>query len=52
MEYKIKGKIIQGVGGLYTVADLCELESEGDGGQISLPQALECRARGVSDTTE
>lgn len=47
MEYKIKGKIIQGVGGLYTVADLCELESEGDGGQISLPQALECRARGV-----
>ena len=47
MEYKIKGKIIQGVGGLYTVADLCELESEGDGGQISLPQNLECRARGV-----
>ena len=47
MEYKIKGKIIQGVGGLYTVADLCELESEGDGGQISLPQTLECRARGV-----
>ena len=47
MEYKIKGKIIQGVGGLYTVADLCELESEGDVGQISLPQTLECRARGV-----
>ena len=47
MEYKIKGKIIQGVGGLYTVADLCGLESEGDGGQISRPQALECRARGV-----
>lgn len=44
MEYKIKGKIIQGVGGLYTVADLCGLEDEG---RIRLPQTLECRARGV-----
>ena len=47
MEYKIKGKIIQGVGGLYTVADLCGLGSEGVAERILLPQTLECRARGV-----
>lgn len=49
MEYRIKGKIIQGVGGLYTVSDLHGLStSEGCGtDQISVPDTIECRARGV-----
>ncbi len=53
MEYKIKGKIIQGVGGLYTVGSLSELSliSEGSGTagkpNVDVPETLECRARGV-----
>lgn len=48
MEYKIKGKIIQGVGGLYTVGDLEGLTADGGSvGNIIVPDTIECRARGV-----
>ncbi len=53
MEYNIKGKIIQGVGGLYTVGSLGELSAKDEGTQaaekllLTVPETLECRARGV-----
>ncbi len=53
MEFKIKGKIIQGVGGLYTVGALNGLSAEGEGDgaakklALDLPNTLDCRARGV-----
>ena len=47
MEYRIKGKIIQGVGGLYTVGDLEGLTADGGAGKMHVPDTIECRARGV-----
>ena len=47
MEYRIKGKIIQGVGGLYTVGDLEGLTADGGTGKMHVPDTIECRARGV-----